>query len=158
MGKAITEKSQRVVVDEIFDNGSTRILRSSHLEGSAVDDYSIKAWGDETESFIDTWRMEAFAGFPSDRRLREGDVFFVVDGTRLNDFYKPIPREKAREEHLLLPYEDAVRFARREIKKQFYRLSVTRMTKQANERHQLMKRVAQKFEKDLPEPDQGSDA
>ena len=160
MGKTILAKSQRIVVDELFDNGTARILRSSHLAGNAEDgrakddraseDYSIKAWGDEAESFIDIWRMEAFMGFSAGQRLREGDVFYVVDGTRLDDAYRPIPREEAREKHLLVPWKESTRFARQEIKKEFYKLSVTRMTKQTNEQNYLMKRVDQKFEDKLP--------
>ncbi|MCP4671677.1 MAG: hypothetical protein GY857_10260, partial [Desulfobacula sp.] len=74
----------------------------------------------------------------------------IVDGTKLDNSYKPIPREKARREHLLIPWETSIKIARMEIKKQFYKLSVTRMTTQPNDRDQMMKRVDMKFEKDRP--------
>lgn len=157
MKKKISEKSERIVIDEIFDNGTTRLLRSRHLPDSGENDYSIKAWDEEQEAFIDTWRIEAFVGFPSKQSLREGDVFYIVDGTLLNDAYRPVPRDHARETHLLISWEESTRFARLEIKKQFYKLSVTRMAQKTNERNQMLKRVDQKFEKDLPVSGQGGE-
>lgn len=146
----VSAKSERVVVDEIFDNGTTRLLRANRLPDWPEDDYSIKTWSEEREEFIDAWRIEAFVGFPSKQRLREGDVFFISDGAKLYKKYKPVPREKAREEHLLLPWETSTKIARLEIKKQFYKLAATRMTTRPKEREILLEQVDKKFETDKP--------
>ncbi len=142
--------AERVVVDEIFDNGTTRLLRAKRLSNSPEGDFSIQTWDDESEDFIAAWRIEAFVGFPSKQKLKEGDVFFIADGTKLHDKYKPIVRETAKKEHLLISWEKSRELARIEIKKQFYKLAVTRMTTQTKERETLLKRVEKKFETDLP--------
>ena len=117
-----TAKSERVVVDEIFDNGTARILRAKRDAEANESDLSLDTWKEELEDFIDAWRVEAFVGFTSQRHLHEGDVFFIIDGSRLNNKYKPIPREKARSLHLLLPWEKSREYARQEIKKEFSKL------------------------------------
>ncbi len=146
----ISAKSERVVVDEIFDNGTTRLLRASRLPNCAEDDYSIETWSEEREEFIDAWRIEAFVGFTSNQNLKEGDVFFISDGTKLKKNYKPISREKARDEHLLLPWKISREIARMEIKKQFHKLAATRIASRPSERDTFLKRVDKKFKTDKP--------
>ena len=146
----VFSNSERVVVDEIFDNGTTRLLRAKRLPEGAEGDFSIQTWGEEREDFVAVWRVEAFVGFPSKQCLKEGDVFFIADGTKLNNTYKPIPRERARKEHLLMPWETSRKIARMEIKKQFYKFAVTRMATKPKERATLLKQVEKKFETDTP--------
>ena len=145
-----TSNSERIVVDEIFDDTKARILRARfEPANNRKEVFSIEHWGDETEDFIDAWRLEAFAGFPSARRLKEGDVFFVRDGRTLTNRYKPISRERAKETHLLLSWEDAHRIARVEIKKQYYKLAASQMAADRREKNALLKKVEKKFREDL---------
>lgn len=147
----ISNKSERVVVDEIFDNGTARLLCAKRLPDAPKDDCSIRTWREEKEAFMDVWRFEAFVGFPSRQSLREGDVFFISDGTKLNNTYKPVPRDVARKENLILPWEISTKIARTEIKKQFYKLAATQMTSRTKDRETLLKRVDQKFKTDTPD-------
>ncbi len=146
----ISAKSERVVVDEIFDNGTTRLLRASRLPDCAEDDYSIETWSEEREEFVDAWRIEAFVGFTTNQNLKEGDVFFISDGTKLKKNYKPGSKEKARDEHLLLPWRTSREIARIEIKKQFHKLAATRIATRPGERNTFLKRVDKKFKADKP--------
>ena len=119
-------KAQRIVVDEVMDTGVARILRADRLPGYEADNLSIQSWGDEKEDFIEAWKIEAFVGFSGGRRLREGDVFFIRDGSLLNKFYvgeKIIKRKAAKEKHLLQAVDDAVEMARWEIKDETRKLS-----------------------------------
>lgn len=145
-----SSNSERVVVDEIFDDTTARILRARFQPTNKKNEvFSIENWGEEKEDFIDAWKLEAFAGFPTARRLKEGDVFFVRDGRMLNNSYKPIPRERAKEAHLLITWEDASRIARGEIKKQYYKLAASKMAVGERERNLLLNKVEKNFEKDL---------
>ena len=142
-----TIKSERVVVDELFDSGLARLLRAKRNTKYDPEDFSMDAWEKEQEDFIESWRIEAFAGFPSGRKLQEGDVFFIVDGSKLNNTYKPVPRESARLKHLLLPGERAREIARSEIKKEFYKLSAIQISSdKKRERNILLKRVEKNIE------------
>ena len=148
---SLTQKSERVVVDEIFDDGMARLLRAARLADITDEkDFSIHAWGEECEDFIESWRVEAFVGYPTRQRLREGDVFFFADGSKLNVKYKPIPRDSASSEHLLLPSEKSIEIARNEIKKQFYKLSATKMSIGEKDKKSLIEKVDKKFD-DTPQ-------
>lgn len=143
------KKSERVVVDEIFDNGIARLLRAARLPNTAEEkDFAIHTWGEEREDFIEAWRVAAFVGYPSKLRLKEGDVFFIADGTKLNVKYKAIPRERACIEHLLLPWDTSRKIARREIKKQFYKLAAAKMSTDSKDRNILINKVDKKFKDD----------
>ena len=84
-------------------------------------------------------------------KLREGDVFFIKDGSKLNRKYKPIPRDVAAEIHLLLPWDESKRIARQEIKKEFSRITAAQMSPYSvNLRERLIKRIDKKFEQDNP--------
>ncbi len=141
-----TEKSQRVVVDEIFDDGIARLLRAQRLPNIAdKESFDIQNWDEEYEDFIESWRVEAFVGFPSNIKLKEGDVFFIADGSRLKANYKPIPRESASKEHLLLHWDASRGIARNEIKKQFSKLAATKLSTDTKDREKLIDRVDKKF-------------
>ena len=143
----VTTRSERVVVDEIFDNGFVRLLRAKRSGTSAHNDLGISRWKDEQEDFMEAWRVEAFVGFPSQRHLREGDVFFVADGSKLTRKYKPIPREKARLLHLLQSWDESREFSRAEIKREFSRLSAVKIsTGNKREIDELIRKVDKKFE------------
>ncbi len=121
-----TERSERVVVDELFDDGSARLLRARRLFGSAPGDLSIDSWGEEREDFLASWLVEAFVGFTGTRRLAEGDVFFLVDGDKLSDAYRGeaiLPRPVAATKHLLVPVGQSVDIARKEIKEASFMLT-----------------------------------
>lgn len=142
------ENSERVVVDEVFEDGNARLLRAPRLPNHSEDDLSIDTWGEEKEDFIKSWRVEAFVGFSSKQFLNEGDVFFVVDGRRLTSRYTPIPRIEAKHSHLLLPWGKSREWARNEIKKQFYKLAAVEMAEQERGRKLLFNRIDKKFAKE----------
>ncbi|MCP4625136.1 MAG: hypothetical protein GY850_16655 [bacterium] len=143
---SLNKKSQRVVVDEIFDDGMARLLRAPRLPGIAdKENYHIQNWDAEYEDFIESWRTEAFVGFPSDMKLKEGDIFYIVDGSKLNAKYKPIPRERARIEHLLLPWDISRQNARNEIKMQYGKLTATKLSTSTKDREILLDKVEKKF-------------
>ncbi len=142
----LNEKSERLVVDEIFDDGMARLLRAGRLPDiSDNKDYSIHTWGDEHEDFIESWKVEAFVGYPSNMKLKEGDVLFIADGTKLNPKYKPISRDIARVEHLLLPSDISTGIARTEIKKQFYKLAAAKMSIGEKDTKLLIEKIDKKF-------------
>ena len=125
-----TRFSERVVVDELFDGGSVRLLRAKRLAGAPADDLSISCWASETEYIMSAWRVEAFVGFPAGRRLMEGDVFFVLDSRRLTAGYHPekagLKRKDAARKHLLVHWDKSREIARKDIKKEFRILHMER--------------------------------
>jgi hypothetical protein len=142
-----TKNSERVVVDEIFDDGMARLLRAARRSDiTDKKDFYIHSWGEEREDFIESWRVEAFIGYPTKKQLREGDVFFIADGSKLNADYKPIPRARAAAEHLLIPPEKSIEMARNEIKKQYYKLVATQMSTSEKDKEVLIEKVDKKFE------------
>ena len=147
---SLNKNSQRVVVDEIFDDGTARLLRAQRLTG-IVDrgKFNIDSWGAEEEDFIESWRVEAFVGFPSSMKLREGDVFYIADGSKMNAKYKPIPRERARKEHLLLPWDKSRQIARDEIKMQYSKLTAINLSISTKDRKSLINKVEKKFNTDF---------
>jgi hypothetical protein len=144
----VTAKSERVVVDEVFDDGTVRLLRAKWIGNRADNDLSINTWKDEREDFMDARLVEAFVGFPPQRSLQEGDVFFIVDGSKLNNKYKPIPSERARSIHLLRSWDESRELARSDIKKEFSKLSAIKIsTGDKKEINGLYRRVDEKFKK-----------
>ena len=142
-----SKKAERVVVDEIFEDGLARLLRAKRAPKHPDDDLGIHTWDEEREDFIEAWRVEAFVGFPTQRSLGEGDVFFIVDGSKLNKDYKPIAREVARSVNLLRPWDESTEMARAEIKKQFYKLSAAQIAAgKKGDTDKLIRRVDKKFE------------
>lgn len=137
-------RAERIVVDEVMAGGTVRLLRAPRLPGFKPTDLSIGTWGPEREDFMTRWKVEAFVGFRAPRRLREGDVFYVRDGTRLSEEYegrKVLPRDRARERHLLVTDWYAAREkARKEIKEQFFKLTASSLASSKRER-QLLTRI-----------------
>ena len=143
---SLNKKSQRVVVNEIFDDGMARLLRAPRLPDTTDNEsFFVENWDEEHEDFIESWRVEAFVGFPSKMKLKEGDVFYIADGSKLNAKYKPIRRERARIEHLLLPSDTSRKIARNEIKKQFSKLAATKLSTSTKDREILIDKVEKKF-------------
>ena len=137
---------ERIVVDEIFKEAVpiARLLRSKRKQGAPEYNMGIDNWDDETEDFIETWRVEAFVGYPSHLHLVEGDVFFVRDGFRLTQEYEPTIDEIKT--HLLMHYDDSKKLAREEIKAEYARLSVASLAVQDQKHHkQLDNLVNKKF-------------
>lgn len=135
-------KAQRVVVDEIFDTGVARILRADRLPGFKDNDPSIQSWGDEKEDFIDAWKIEAFVGFTQGRKLREGDVFLIKDGSLLNNNYekeKIIKRSVAQKKHLIKQVDDSTERARWEIKDETHKLTADNLATNNVEKKKLHK-------------------
>lgn len=153
-----TSKSERIVVDEIIDgdDGKTtvRLLRAKRSMNSSPEDMSIEAWNSETEDFIEAWQVEAFVGLPPGRKLREGDVFFIADRSKLDKYYgtkrskrhkKPLPRTVAENIHLLSPEENSREVARREIKMQFENLYATSITTDESDLNKMRSVINEKF-------------
>lgn len=138
--KKPTLKSVRVVVDEVLGS-RVRLLKAARLKGVAPDDFGIDAWSDEEELVLLTSKVEGFVGFMGGRKLAEGDIFFIKDGSQLNNDYKFIERKKARELHLLCSVEDAKDLARSEISIEYAKLSVANFTDDAEEKKKLHERV-----------------
>ena len=145
-----TERSERVVVDELFEDGSARLLRAKRLFGCAPDDLSIDTWGEEREDFLASWLVEAFVGFTGTRRLAEGDVFFLVDGDELSDAYRGdaiLPRTVADTKHLLVPIGRSVDIARREIKEASFLLTAVAVAPSASVENALRKQVKERVKR-----------
>jgi len=146
----VDKNYQRVVVDEIFDNDTVRLLRAPRLKAYVHSpNFGIETWGDEKEDFISKWRVESFVGFPTERKLQEGDVFFIRYAQRLNNNYKPIKRADARKRHLLSKdwdWEKSKEHARMEIKEMFGHLSAKKM---AGDKKSLLKTLNQSVRKKI---------
>ena len=145
-----SERSERVVVDELFEDGSARLLRAKRLFGCAPDDLSIDTWGDEREDFLSSWLVEAFVGFTGPRRLAEGDVFFLVDGDELSDAYRGeaiLPRPVAEAKHLLVPIGRSVEIARKEIKEASFILTAVAVAPSASVENALRKQVKERVKR-----------
>ncbi len=139
-GAGVNEKAERVVVDEIMENGKARILRAPRLPDFAGTDLGIDTWGDEVEEAITVWKLEAYVGFKAPRKLKEGDVFFIKDGSSLNEAYlgrKVIERDVAAEKHLIEAADESREQARNEIKERFYNLTAQRAGRNKQDRDKL---------------------
>jgi hypothetical protein len=165
--KLPSAKSERIVVDEIIDimgskdsQPTVRLLRAKRAKNSSPADFGIGAWNDERESIMKVWQVEAFIGLKSPCKLMEGDVFFIIDGSRLDKHYgtnrckikryvKPLPRDEAAKIHLLRPIEGFKEIARAEIKREFHKLSASNTTSDKKTLDNLMLVIDKKIEDDL---------
>jgi hypothetical protein len=117
-------RSERVVVDEILENHTARLLRSRY-DTRGRGSFDLEYWLDERVDVLFDWQVEAFVGMQAPRRLQEGDVFFLVDGELLTSGYKPVARKVARQQHLLLDWGKARSLARDQMKQEYGVLAVT---------------------------------
>ncbi|NIM17934.1 MAG: hypothetical protein GTO45_38650 [Candidatus Aminicenantes bacterium] len=141
---------ERIVVDEIFKESVpfARLLRSKRKEGAPEYDMGIDNWDDETEDFIETWRVEAFVGYPPHMHLSEGDVFFVRNGYRLTQEYEREEDEAESKTHLLMHWDESKKLAREEIKAEYAKLFVASIAVQDLKHHkQLVNMVEKKFDR-----------
>jgi len=139
-GAGVNENSERVVVDEIMENGRARILRAPRLPKTPRADLGIDTWGDEVEEAITVWKLEAYVGFKAPRKLKEGDVFFIRDGSDLSETYvgpKVIARDKAAEKHLIEAADQSREQARNEIKERVFNLTAQRAGRNKQDRDRL---------------------
>jgi hypothetical protein len=121
----LTGKSERIVVDSIFDGGSVRLLRGKRRKKAADDAIGADAWRDEQEKVVDLACLEkVLAGELGGQGLREGDVLVVTDGKAFfeRNLKRLVPRRRARPEVLVVPIDDSSERARWEIKKEFAKL------------------------------------
>ena len=139
---------ERIVVDEIFKEGPVpiaRLLRSKRGEEAPENDMGINNWNEETEYFIETWKVEAFVGYPPHRQLSEGDVFFIKDGSKLTKEYGHIlGKEEALAIHLLMDWDESKKLAREEIKAEYARLSVASIALQDRKHSKQLKNMVDK--------------
>lgn len=164
-------ESERIVVDEIFDDGTARVLRAKRKPDCPDDDFRIDAWENEDEEIIETKPMELLlADELSGRDLGEGDVFLVSSGETF--FEKQLPKAKELAvkveaesrsvikkmlskrspkdiPSLLQPLTESKRLARREIKLRFNKLVVTRGIKEKEARKKLMGRAEEAMQNRL---------
>ena len=165
--KLPTAKAERIVVDEIIDimgskdsQPTVRLLRAKRAKNSSPTDFGIEAWNDERETIMKAWQVEAFIGLKSPSKLMEGDVFFIVDGSRLDKHYgtnrcknkkyvNPLARNRAAEIHLLRPIEEFKEIARAEIKREFHKLSASNTTSDKKTLDNLISVIDKKIEDDL---------
>jgi hypothetical protein len=136
------KNSERVVVDEIMENGKARILRARRLPKASRTNLGIETWDDEVEEAISVWKLEAYVGFKAPRKLKEGDVFFIRDGSDLNETYmgpKLLSRDKAAKTHLIAAADESREQARKEIKQRFFNLTAQRAGRNDDDRDRLFR-------------------
>jgi len=139
-------KSERIVVDEIIPGESdaeerARLLRARYDFERGKGSTDLEYWVDEREDVISAWRVAAFVGMQAPRRLQEGDVFLVLDGSLLHDRYEPIARAQARREHLLLDWVSSRELARQQMKREFRVLALRQsLGAEEGEARQLVER------------------
>lgn len=136
-----TKHSERIVVDEVFDDSLVRLMRAKYSAKSPRAGIGIENWGTERSQIMEGWRLEAFVGYPTAVRLHEGDVFYVRDGRKLKPRYKPIKRERAAALHLLVGYEHSGKIAREEIRRGFAKLAMSHAARKEPERRRLLRLV-----------------
>lgn len=160
-------QSERVVIDEIFSDGTARILRATRKKDFSEQELGIEAWENESEQMEKILHMEfLLVEELKERHLREGDVFFIADG---KDFFerrlkqagnvlkdydkleleqvkkkkKAIIRtfsedvKKIKPEPLLMTLEKSREIARQEIKREFHKLTITQGIEEEKIRTQL---------------------
>ncbi len=137
---------ERVVVDETFDNGTARLLRAwrdpAYLNDSGL---GIETWGEEKEEIWEIEDVELFVGFPLGRRLREGDVFFIRDGSLFTTELREKHRKKPPENPLLIGWNESAQKARDEIKEEFFTLTASRIAKETKAFQSLKRQVRRKI-------------
>jgi len=160
-------KSERMVIDEVFSDGTARVLRASRKKDRDDHGLDIEAWENEKEQEAKVLHLEFLLEHELEgRHLKEGDVFFLADG---EDFFekrlkhirkilknydkfdleqvrrekKTLLREfsdiakKLKPEHLIETAAASRELARREIKKEYHKLTVTQGIKDKKIRDQL---------------------
>lgn len=169
-------KSERVVIDEIFSDGTARVLRASRKKDRNDHGLDIEAWENEKEKEVKVLHLEFLLAHELEgRHLKEGDVFFLVDG---EDFFEKrlkhvreilknydkfdleqVQRVKKtilqefpdiakilKPEHLIETTEASRELVRREIKKEYQKLTVTQGIKDKKIRDQLYEAVEKALE------------
>jgi hypothetical protein len=169
-------KSERVVIDEVFSDGTARVLRASRKKDRNDHGLDIEAWENEKEKEVKVLHLEFLLAHELEgRHLKEGDVFFLVDG---EDFFEKrlkhvreilknydkfdleqVQREKKtilqefpdiaktlQPEHLIETTEASRELVRREIKKEYQKLTVTQGIKDKKIRDQLYEAVEKAVE------------
>lgn len=169
-------KSERVVIDEVFSDGTARVLRASRKKDRNDHGLDIEAWENEKEKEVKILHLEFLLAHELEgRHLKEGDVFFLVDG---EDFFEKrlkhvreilknydkfdleqVQREKKtilqefpdiaktlQPEHLIETTEASRELVRREIKKEYQKLTVTQGIKDKKIRDQLYEAVEKAVE------------
>ena len=164
-------KSERVVIYEVFSDGTARVLRASRKKDRNDHGLDIEAWENEKEHEGRVLHLEFLLAHELEgRHLKEGDVFFLVDG---EDFFEKrlkhvreilknydkfdleqVQREKKtilqelsdiaktlKPEYLIEATEASRKLARREIKKEYQKLTVTQGIKDKKIRNQLYEAV-----------------
>lgn len=169
-------KSERVVIDEVFSDGTARVLRASRKKDRNDSGLDIEAWENEIEHEVKILHVEFLLEHELEgRHLKEGDVFFLTDGEDfferrlksiqevLADYDKfdleQIQKEKKtifqkfsdlaktlKAEPLIETTEASRKLARREIKKEYHKLIVTQGIKDKKIRDQLYKAVEKAVE------------
>jgi len=169
-------KSERVVIDEVFSDGTARVLRASRKKDRNDSGLDIEAWENEIEQEVKILHVEFLLEQElQGRHLKEGDVFFLFDGEDfferrlksiqevLEDYDKfdleQIQKEKKtilqkfsdfaetlEPEPLIETTEASRKLARREIKKEYHKLIVTQGIKDKKIRDQLYKAVEKAVE------------
>lgn len=169
-------KSERVVIDEVFSDGTARVLRASRKKDRNDHGLDIEAWENEKEKEVKILHLEFLLAHELEgRHLKEGDVFFLVDG---EDFFEKrlkhvreilknydkfdleqVQREKKtilqefpdiaktlQPEHLIETTEASRELVRREIKKEYQKLTITQGIKDKKIRDQLYEAVEKAVE------------
>ena len=169
-------KSERVVIDEVFSDGTVRVLRASRKKDRNDHGLDIEAWENEKEKEVKILHLEFLLAHELEgRHLKEGDVFFLVDG---EDFFEKrlkhvreilknydkfdleqVQREKKtilqefpdiakilKPEHLIETTEASRELVRKEIKKEYQKLTVTQGIKDKKIRDQLYEAVEKAVE------------
>lgn len=169
-------KSERVVIDEVFSDGTARVLRASRKKDRNDTGLDVEAWENEKEQEVKVLHLEFLLEHELEgRHLKEGDVFFVVDGEdffekrlkRIREILKnydkfdleQVQREKKtilqefsdiaktlKPEHLIETTEASRELARREIKKEYHKLTVTQGIRDKKIRDQLYEAVEKAVE------------
>jgi hypothetical protein len=169
-------KSERVVIDEVFSDGTARVLRASRKKDRNDPGLDIEAWENEKEKEVKILHLEFLLAHEREgRHLKEGDVFFLVDGEEffekrlkhvqelLKKYDKldleQVQREEKtilqefpdiakilKPEHLIETTEASRVLVRREIKKEYQKLTVTQGIKDKKIRDQLYEAVEKAVE------------
>lgn len=144
------ERSVRVTVDELFDyyiekgrlkpGRTARILMAKRKKGQDGGDLGIDTWQKEIEKILPAWIIESFVGFKN-RKLMEGDVFFIKDGSKLNKKYKPIKRDDALQKHLICSWDRSKELARGEIFREFSKLSAMKVTNDDKKIESILEKI-----------------
>ena len=143
--------SERIVIDEIFEDGTVRLLRSKRLSGFPNNAFGLETWGEESEDFLYKGPIEAFVGLPTERQLGEGDVFFLADGSKLNKDYIGtkinVTRVDARIIHLLKKVDYSVALSREQIKAEFHKHTTKLIEEDTKERQELLMEIDKRRKK-----------